>query len=131
MLWVPVRYYHRPPAYFRGWAGNRPPRWGAHWGPRWQEAHNRIYTGQRSVRIERAPLPQYQRQFTRDNYPRGAQQQSQLHGQQYAYRPREGVVQQQYQARGIAAQHAVAQQQHAGGNQGQVHRGGGDEHRGR
>ena len=99
LLWVPVRYYHRPPAYFRGWAANRPPRWAAHWGPRWQEGHNRIYAG-RPARVERAPLPQYQRQYTRANYPRAPQQQSQIHGQNYAYQPRENVVRQQYRARG-------------------------------
>jgi hypothetical protein len=133
LLWVPVRYYHRPPAYFRGWAANRPPRWGAHWGPRWQEAHNRIYTGQRAARVERAPLPHYQRGFTRENYPRGAQQ-GQLHAQQYAWRPREGVVQQQYQARGMQQPQRPSGQQHAephaaGGNQ--DHRGAGEDHRGR
>ena len=121
LLWVPVRYYHRPPGYFHGWAANRPPRWGVHWGPRWQEAHNRIYTGPRGA-VSRAPLPQYQRQFTRQNYPR-APQQNQIHAQQYNYRPREHVVQQQYQQRGIAQPHAQAQG-------GPAHRGG-EEHRGR
>jgi len=134
LLWVPVRYYHRPPAYFHGWAGNRPPRWGAHWGPDWQQRHNAVYSGPRPQRVERAPLPHYQRQYTRDNYPRGAQQ-NQVHSQQYAYRPRENVVQQQYQARGIQQQaHPAPQQQqaqHAGaGNQGHHDRGS-DDHRGR
>ena len=123
LLWVPVRYYHRPPAYFRGWAADRAPRWGVHWGPRWQEAHNRIYTGARTA-VQRAPLPQYQRQFTRQNYPRAPQQQVQLHAQQYNYQPRERVVQQQYQQRGIPQAQA---QPHAGG---QAHRGS-EEHRGR
>jgi len=32
LLRVPVRYYRRPPPYFRGWAESAPPRWGEHWG---------------------------------------------------------------------------------------------------
>src|SRR5262245_59577920 len=27
ILNIPVRYYRRPPAYFRGWAASAPPRW--------------------------------------------------------------------------------------------------------
>ena len=34
VLRVPVRYYRRPPAYFRGWRADAPPRWGEHWGNR-------------------------------------------------------------------------------------------------
>ena len=36
ILRVPVRYYRYPPAYFRGWARDEPPRWGERWGPGWQ-----------------------------------------------------------------------------------------------
>ncbi len=32
ILRVPVRYYRRPPTYFRGWRSDAPPRWGEHWG---------------------------------------------------------------------------------------------------
>jgi len=42
VLWVPIRYYRRPPAYFRGWNAGRPPRWGEHWGRDWQNRHNSI-----------------------------------------------------------------------------------------
>ena len=35
VLRVPVRYYRQPPAYFRGWQSNAPPRWGEHWGHTW------------------------------------------------------------------------------------------------
>jgi hypothetical protein len=103
VLWVPIRYYRRPPAYFRGWHTGRPPRWGEHWGRDWQDRHNSIYGGRRGSPPAPAPLPQYQRQFTRDNYPRGPQQYA-LHGQNYNYQPRENVVRQQYQSRGITAQ---------------------------
>ena len=103
VLWVPIRYYRRPPAYFRGWHTGRPPRWGEHWGRDWQDRHNAVYSGRRGSPPARAPLPQYQRQFTRENYPRG-QQQYALHGQHYGYQPQENVVRQQYQSRGITVQ---------------------------
>jgi hypothetical protein len=125
VLWVPVRYYHKPPAYFHGWHADRPPRWGQHWGPRWQEAHNRIYTGARPQRVERAPLPHYQAQFNRANYPRSPQQQAQVHSQNYAYRPREQYVRQQYQSHGNWAG-GQPQQQHTQGGPSQGHRGGED-----
>ncbi|MGA7180705.1 MAG: recombinase family protein [Thiobacillaceae bacterium] len=32
-----MRYYHRPPAYFRGWGYDAPPRWGEHWGRNWDQ----------------------------------------------------------------------------------------------
>ena len=103
VLWVPIRFYRRPPPYFRGWHPNRPPRWSDHWGRDWQTRHNAVFGGRRASPPVRAPLPHYQSQYTRDNYPRGAQQ-SAIHGQQYSYQPRERVVQQHYQSRGIVAQ---------------------------
>jgi hypothetical protein len=113
LLWVPIRYYRRPPAYFRGWQPGRPPRWGEHWGGDWQRRHNAVFGGGRSgLPLARAPLPQYQRQFTRDNYPRVPQQYA-LHSQNYGYQPRESVVQQHYQSRGITVQpqRALSQQE--------------------
>jgi len=96
VLWVPIRYYRRPPAYFRHWQSHRPPRWGDHWGRDWQRRHNALFSGPRGRAPAPAPLPTYQRQFTRDNYPRGGQQLT-LHGQHYRYQPREQVVRQHYQ----------------------------------
>jgi hypothetical protein len=100
---VPIRFYRRPPAYFRGWNAGRPPRWGERWGRDWQTRHNAIYGARNGPPPARAPLPTYQRQFTRNNYPRGPQQYA-LHGQNYGYQPREGVVRQQYQSRGVTVQ---------------------------
>ena len=100
VLWVPVQYYRRPPAFFRGWNPGRAPRWGEHWGRDWQNRHNAVFSGRAGPVPARAPLPNYQRQFTRQNYPRGAQQYA-LHSQHYSYQPRERVVQQHYQSRGI------------------------------
>ena len=42
VLRVPVRYYRRPPAYFRGWRSEAPPRWGEHWGNSWEQRHQRM-----------------------------------------------------------------------------------------
>ena len=36
ILRVPVHYYRHPPAYFRGWHQDAPPRWGEHWGHDWE-----------------------------------------------------------------------------------------------
>lgn len=106
VLWVPIAYYHRPPHDFRSWNAHRPPHWGERWGRDWQNRHNQVYRGH-TVNAGRAPLPQYQRQYTRDNYPRGVAQQSQIHSQHYGYQPRESIARQQYLSRGIAAQNGV------------------------
>lgn len=96
VLWVPIAYYHRPPAYFRHWHRDRPPRWGERWGADWQQRHNAIYRSRPANPLERAPLPDYQRHFTRANYPRGPQQ-STLHAQHYGYRARAAATQQPLQ----------------------------------
>jgi hypothetical protein len=85
VLWVPIRYYRRPPIYFRGWSTNRPPRWTERWGREWLARHNTYYSGRASVG-PRAPLPHYQRQYTRENYPRAPQQQLEITRQ---HQPRE------------------------------------------
>jgi hypothetical protein len=96
VLWVPIRYYHRHPAYFRGWNAAHPPHWGEFWGADWQAHHNTIYGGHNGPMPARAPLPHYQRQYTRANYPRGAQQLA-LHTQHYNYQPQERVARPQNQ----------------------------------
>lgn len=100
VLWVPIRYYRRPPAYFSRWNAAGPPRWREHWGTEWQRHHNALYGGTHRRPVA-APLPLYQRQFPRGNYPRAVQQQGQLHAQHYRYAPRESVSRQQYQGHGI------------------------------
>jgi hypothetical protein len=104
VLWVPMRYYRRPPPYFRDWNGAVRPRWSEHWERDWQGRHNAVFGGRNGPPPARAPLPEYQRQFGRNNYPRAAQQQYMLHGQNYRYQPGESVVRQQYQSRGMTAQ---------------------------
>jgi hypothetical protein len=112
VLWVPIHYYHRPPHYFRGWNPARPPRWGEHWGRDWQNRHNAVYGNRGAQSQARAPLPAYQRQFTRDNYPRAPLQQQQLHQQHY-----------RYQSQRPQPQQAQSQPSQQGQQQGQQARG--------
>src|SRR5450755_1284956 len=100
ILRVPVRYYREPPAYFRGWRADAPPRWGEHWGNEWDQRHRGWDRWDRSAAPRPAPLPLYQQQYSGTRYPR-AEQQSVLQSQNYRYQPREAVVQQHYQARQV------------------------------
>ena len=106
ILWIPIRYYHKPPAFWRNWNAHGRPRWGERWGADWQSRHNAVYGQHRGPAPARAPLPVYQRNFNRGNYPRAVQQQTAIHTQQYAYQPRENIVRQQYQMRGVNVQGA-------------------------
>jgi hypothetical protein len=113
LLRVPVRYYHRPPVYFRGWAHNSAPRWHEHWGREW--ADRRHDWNSRNYRAERAaPLPRYQRQYSGNRYP-APEQQRQLAERSYRYQPREQVVQQHYrgQTQNVAPAPQVQQAQPA------------------
>jgi len=96
ILRVPVRYYRRPPAYFRGWAAEAPPRWGEHWGRQWEQRRGGWDRWDRASTPPPAPLPTYQRAYSGNRYP-SADQQSSLHGQNYRYQPRDAVVQREYQ----------------------------------
>ena len=93
-LWrVPVRYYRRPPPYFRGWRGEELPHWGEHWGPGWQEQHRDWDHWDRHGGPAPAPLPGYQREYRGDRYPRGEDQEV-VHRQNYHYEHQDPVVRQ-------------------------------------
>jgi hypothetical protein len=96
VLRIPVRYYRRPPAYFRGWSADAAPRWDEHWGDAWSQRRHGWDTWNRSVVVAPAPLPTYQRQYTGNRYPAAAQQQA-LQSQNYRYQPHDVVVQQRNQ----------------------------------
>jgi hypothetical protein len=96
VLRVPVRYYQRPPPYFRDWSSEGPPRWGEHWGRDWEQRRGGWDHWDRASAPALAPLPTYQRQYSGDRYPR-VDQQLALRNQNYHYQPRETVVRQQYQ----------------------------------
>lgn len=79
VLRVPVRYYHRPPAYFAGWHRDRSPRWGSHWGTGWERHRSGWDRWDRHSAPRPAPLPVYQRQYAGDRYPRAWEQQRAIH----------------------------------------------------
>ena len=94
ILQVPVRYYHRPPAYFRGWRVDAAPLWHEHWGRSWADRRgdwNRY--DHRQARA--APLPDYQRHYDGRRYP-APEVQRDLHARNYNYQPRERIAQEQY-----------------------------------
>ena len=95
ILRVPVRYFRSPPAYFRGWRGDAPPRWGEHWGHDWEQRHGDWDRWDRRSAPAPAPLPTYQRQYSGDRYP-DAGRQRELRDSNYRYQPHEAVVRQQY-----------------------------------
>ncbi|MFM2287937.1 MAG: hypothetical protein RL684_1080 [Pseudomonadota bacterium] len=84
LLQVPVRYYRRPPVFFGAWQSDRAPHWGDHWGRDWDQ--RRSGWERPRERMAPAPLPDYQRQYRGDSYPRGEQQRT-LRDQNYHYRP--------------------------------------------
>ncbi len=86
LLQVPVRYYRRPPLYFRGWRADHAPRWGEHWGHDWDR--RRVGWDRPRPRIAPAPLPDYQQRYRGATYPRGEQQRV-LRDQNYRFRPAE------------------------------------------
>ncbi len=105
VLRVPVRYYRSPPAYFRGWQGDAPPRWDDHWGPDWSQHHRGWDQWNRRDAPRPAPLPMYQRQYSGERYPQAEQQQV-IRQQHDNYQPRDAAVRQRLQQ---AAQPAPAQ----------------------
>jgi len=109
VLRIPVRYYRHPPAYFRGWRSDAPPRWGDHWGRDWEQRRSGWDRWSRGAAPAPAPLPAYQRQYSGDRYPRQVEQQHELQKQNYRYQPRDPIVRQHYQEQ--AVQRAPAQQE--------------------
>ena len=95
ILRVPVRYYHRPPVWFRGWRAAEAPRWHEHWGRDWATRRADWNRWDRRSAPHAAPLPSYQQRYSASSYPTPAQQ-AQIHAQQYRYAPREQIVQEHY-----------------------------------
>jgi hypothetical protein len=116
VLRTPVRYYRVPPAYFRGWRPEAPPRWGEHWGRGWEQQRSGWDKWNRSSAPAPAPLPVYQRQYSGDRYPRTEQQQA-LHGKNYRYQPRDAVVRKHYQEHAVQRAPAPSQRGQQGAPQ--------------
>lgn len=96
ILQIPVRYYRHPPAYFRGWRADAPPRWNLHWGRDWESHRRNWVTWDQPAARRVAPLPTYQRQYSRDRYPRKTEQQRALRDRNYRYQPQDPVVREHY-----------------------------------
>jgi hypothetical protein len=127
VLRIPVRYYRSPPAYFRGWRPDAPPRWGAHWGNEWEQRRTGWDRWNHNAAPAAAPLPNYQRKYSGQQYPRMEQQQT-IHNNNYRYQPRETIVRQHYQEQARPAVPAPAQRryqetpQERGGRAQEVHK---------
>lgn len=100
LLRIPVRYYRKPPPYFRGWHADAPPRWSDHWGHDWEQRRSGWDKRDHRSVPPAAPLPSYQRRFTGDSYPREPEVQQIIRSKKYRYQPREPVTQQHYQQQG-------------------------------
>jgi hypothetical protein len=87
ILRVPVRYYRRPPPYFRGWVYNEPPRWGQHWGYGWERNHHDWNHWDHRHSPAPAPLPDYQRHYSHDRYPDRSEQREIRDRSDYRYQP--------------------------------------------
>ena len=109
ILRIPVRYYRRPPVYFHGWRHDAPPHWNEHWGREWEHRRSGWDRWDRRAAPKPAPLPVYQRQYSKDRYPKQVEQQRELHNQKYRYQPHNPVVRQHFQEQ-RAAPGAPAQQ---------------------
>lgn len=92
VLRVPVRYYRQPPAYFRTWRADAPPRWDDHWGRDWAQRRPGWDRWNRSAAPPPAPLPTYQRKYPQSRYPQEAARQQAIRVDEYRYRPREPVA---------------------------------------
>ena len=112
VLRVPVRYYRQPPAYFRGWRDDAPPRWGEHWGRDWEQRRSGWDQWDHRAVPAPAPLPVYQREYSGNRYPHVVEQQRSLQSEHYRYQPREPVTQQYYQRQEQPIQQRQQEQQH-------------------
>jgi hypothetical protein len=97
VLRVPVGYYRQPPEFFVGWQLDAPPRWGEHWGGKWEHRRAGWERWDRNSAPAPAPLPVYQRQYSADRYPR-VEQQHAVQDQNDHYRPHDPEVRRQYEA---------------------------------
>lgn len=94
ILRVPLRYYRRPPDYFRAGRRDAPPPWNEHWGRDWEQ--QRPDWNRRDRSPPPAPPPSYQRRYPGQRYP-SIEQQRELQQRNYRYQPRDDVVRQHYE----------------------------------
>ena len=99
ILRVPVRYYRQPPRYFRAWRSDGAPRWGEYWGRDWEQHRHGWDQWNRRAAPAPAPLPVYQRQYSRERYPAQVEQQQVLQQRNYRHQSRDPVIRQHTQER--------------------------------
>jgi hypothetical protein len=119
LLRVPVRYYRYAPATFHAWSANAAPHWGVYWGSTWASRRAGWDRWDQRSAPAPAPLPVYQRAYTRDRYPR-LEEQATIQSRNYRYQPREQVAREVVRDRRVLAEartssaspdHAVARGQ--------------------
>ncbi|MDZ4342221.1 MAG: hypothetical protein U1E51_07250 [Candidatus Binatia bacterium] len=71
-----------------------PPRWGEHWGARWESSRRGWDRCDRKRVYAPAPLPLYQKKYERDRYPAFSEQVA-IHNEQYRYQPQDVHVREQ------------------------------------
>lgn len=113
VLRIPVRYYRQPPGYFRGWRADAPPHWGERWGRDWQERRGGWDRWDHRNAPRAAPLPNYQRQYSGNNYPRAIEQQHEIRSEHYRYQPHEAVTRQHFEQRDNRGDNRFEQRQQA------------------
>jgi hypothetical protein len=97
ILQVPVRYYRKPPPYFRDWRPDAPPRWNERWGRDWERRRGDWDKPDRHDHPATAPLPDYQHQYSGEHYPRQIERQYEIRQRNYPYQPRDPEARKQYE----------------------------------
>lgn len=100
ILSIPVRYYRQPPPYFSKWEPNAPPHWEENWGKEWLQRRDDMKLVVPRSAPAPAPLPNYQRNYSGERYPRQTESQDSIHKQNYRYDPRDEVTRQVIQRPG-------------------------------
>jgi hypothetical protein len=98
LLHVPVRYYRSRPVSFRTYRVDAAPHWDRYWGPAWAERRRDWERWNVRYAPAPAPLPVYQRRYTREYYP-VVEEQYVIRSRHYHYEPREPVVREVYRER--------------------------------
>ena len=102
LLHVPVRYYRSRPSSFRSYRVDSAPHWHEYWGPTWAQRRDDWQRWDVRRAPAPAPLPVYQRRYTRDRYP-VLEQQYVIQSRNYRYEPRENVAREVYRERRVRA----------------------------
>jgi hypothetical protein len=102
LLRVPIRYYRQRPAFFRDGSAAAPPRWGEHWGARWERMRAGWATWERTSEPRIAPLPLYQKDYEGPAYP-APELQAAIRERNYPYVPEDPAVRDAHEARAALA----------------------------